>query len=911
MELAGRRSERKTLERALERAIAGHRTVVLVRGEPGIGKTALVADFRAAAIRTGVSAIDSAVTEVESGIGWSGLATLLRSVDSELTDRAAGIRPQGLHVSILDAIAGRATGDGVDPLYVASGLSDVLRSLADSGPLVIVLDDLHWFDHATAGALSFALRLLAQLPILVVATARPGELPIDLGRVVDADDLIVIEPTGLSLGATRELLARRFAVQLGHIDLVRLHELSGGNPLHVTETGRLVQAGVPVVDAMLPASLCALIDVNLARLDATDLEVLAACALMPKARTGLLYQLFAADAVDAALITAERHDLVHVDAGDGDAIVFRHPLLRSGLAEHLPLVARRRLHRKCADLDVPIEVRAFHLGASIIGIDEAAADVLDAAVVSTRRSGLLDEALSHAERALALTDPADQAAQRRRITQTADLSLAAGESARALELIGPLIAALGAEGGEPADAPALLSIAARAHSAEYGASASLPWLERAAALLPEGSPERARQLGRVVSGMLYVHVDEARARCLDFVAAAATAGDRPLEQIAHAMLRVSQALGGLPLTPSSEPAEAAFDFDLLEDWLQVAVWTDDHPRADELLIEAWHRIVERRSVVSEHNILMQEFDLLRRRGRLDESAALAERAWALADATDGGSGRSSELAVIAALRGDTDTAHRHVRMLTSMPPDPSPVTAGQVAFATGMVAAMDGDYRLAIDRLSSAVAHLDGGGIRDLGALAARPELLDALVQAGELDEADRVASEIVELATRSGRPRGAAEALRARALVAAGRRRLDEAAELAGSAVQAFAEIGLPVERARMLVLAGSIARRDRRRSEARELLDEAQRELVRCGALGLLPRVRAEMERLGDRSGTDGLTNTERKIADLVADGLTNVEVAAQLYVSARTVESHLTKIYRKLGVRSRSEMAARRRA
>lgn len=879
--------------------------MALIRGEPGIGKTALVADFRTAATGRGANVIGASVTEVESGIGWSGLATLLRSLDPEPPVRSAG-----LHVDILDAITGRATGESVDPLFVASALSDVLRSLAESRPLVVMLDDLHWFDHATAGALSFTIRLLADHPALFVATARPGELPIDLVRIVDAEDLIVIEPTPLSLGATRELLASRFAVHLGHIDLVRLHALSTGNPLHITETGRLVQAGVPIVDAMLPASLRALIDVNLARLDATDLEVLAACALMPKARPALLYELFPRDVADGALITGERLDLVRVDGRDGDAVVFRHPLLRSGLAEHLPLVARRRLHRRCADLGVPIEVRAFHLGASIVGTDADAADVLDAAAVSTRRSGLLDAALSHAERALTLTDPTDHVATRRRTLQAADLAVAAGEPARALELIDPLIAAFDIAGSEQADAPALLSVAARAHGAAYGASTALPWLERAAALLPEGSHERARQLGRIVSTMLFVDVDVARERCLEFVAAAATAGDRTLEQIAHASLCVAQALGGLPFVPSSEPASAALDTDVVDDWLEVAVWTDEHARADELLAEGWRRISERWSVVNEHNLLMHEVDLRTRQGRLDEAALLAERAWAVADAVDGGSARSSELTVIAALRGDSDTAHRHVRMLKSVPSDFEAVTAGQMEFAVGMVAAVDGDLRLAVDRLSSAVAHHDGCGIRDLGALAARPELLDALIQAGELDEAERVAAEIVELAERAGRSRGFAEALRARAQVAAGQRRLDEAAELARSAVDAFEQIGLPIERARTLVLAGSIARRARRRSEARELLEQAHRELVTCGALGLLPRVRAELERLGDRTAADALTNTERKIADLVAEGMTNAEVAAQLYVSARTVEAHLTQIYRKLGVRSRSELAARRR-
>ena len=172
-----------------------------------------------------------------------------------------------------------------------------------------------------------------------------------------------------------------------------------------------------------------------------------------------------------------------------------------------------------------------------------------------------------------------------RCKQPSSLS-SAGEPERGLELVVPLIAAVDLEGDEPADAPDLLIVAGRAHSAVYGASTALPWLERAAALLPEGSPERARLLGRIVSAMLYVDVDQARARCLEFVSAAALGGDPILEQIAHATHRVTQALGGLPVSPSSEPADSAVDFDVLNDWLEVAVWTDDHVRADDLLVEA-------------------------------------------------------------------------------------------------------------------------------------------------------------------------------------------------------------------------------------------------------------------------------------------------------------------------------------
>jgi ATP/maltotriose-dependent transcriptional regulator MalT len=905
MKLVGRRSERNALERAFDRAASGRRTVVLVRGVPGIGKTTLLADVRSLGVRRNAVVIGSSVTEVESGIGWSGLVTLMRGLDPEQRKIAAGAQ-----LDLLDNIAGPSVDDTVDPLSVATALSDVLRSLARSRTLVVVLDDLHWFDQATAAALTFALRLLADLPILVVASARPVPLPLDVARVVDADELVVIEPTALSLGAARELLASGFSVQIGHLELVRLHELSQGNPLHLTETGRLIQAGVPVAEAMLPVSLRALIDASLDRLDGVDREVLSACALMPKARLDLLYQLFDVERVDGALVAGERLGLVHVDELDGDVVLFRHPLLRSRLGERLPLVERRRLHRRCAGLDVPVEVRAMHLGASIVGTDPDAANVMDEAVEATSRIGILGAALGHAERALALTDPTDSVAIRRRTLQAADAADAAGEAERALELLEPLIATIGDDGPQPDDAPTVLIIAARASSATQGAEAALPFLERAVALLPEESPERARQLSNIILCLLYVDVDRARERCLEFVDAAATVGDSSLVQIAHGALCVAETLGGLPIVPSCEPPHAAVDLSVLEDWMTVAAWTDDLERADALLTEAFRRLAERASLVREHNVLMQASDLRCRQGRLDEAALYAERAWALTGTLEGASGRSSDLAVISAVRGDGETARRYAAVIESVLADLRGLARGEAIFAIGMVASLEGDHRLAVNHLTVAVDDFDRCGIHDLAARPLRPSLLDALIQVGDVDGAERVAAEIVELAERSGRPRGAAEALLARAHVAAGRGRLDEAAELARAAIDAFERIGLPVERARTLVLAANIARRSRKRAAARALLDEAEGELVRCGAFGWLPRVHAEAERLGDRAAVDTLTKTERRIADLVAEGLTNAEVAAQLYLSARTVESHLTQIYRKVGVRNRSELAARRR-
>jgi DNA-binding CsgD family transcriptional regulator len=200
-------------------------------------------------------------------------------------------------------------------------------------------------------------------------------------------------------------------------------------------------------------------------------------------------------------------------------------------------------------------------------------------------------------------------------------------------------------------------------------------------------------------------------------------------------------------------------------------------------------------------------------------------------------------------------------------------------------------------------------GFRGLGALPYHANLVEALAAIDAIDEAAEVVTAIADTAMRSGRPRGAAELARAEALLFAGRGDLAAAADAADRSLVAHRRLALPIERGRVLLIAGVIARRAKRRGPARHLLEDAEHVFAAHGATALQRRATAELGRLGGNRGGQ-LSPTEERIADLVVAGRTNDEIAAELFVSRRTVESNLTHVYRKLGVRSRTELAARLR-
>lgn len=904
VDLVGRGGELNALRHALDRAAAGRRSVVAIRGEAGIGKTSLLSELRAEATRRGYTTLTTAVTDIETSIGWSGLATLLWGSEPTIGEL---IPPQR---DALLATIGHGATSQVEPLTVAAALAELLRRQAATGPLVVIIDDVHWLDPATASALSFAIRLHADVAILFVLAARRARIPLDLARLVDPatpDDLVVVDPARLSVGAIHELLRQRFGLQLGRVDLVRLHELTGGNPLHVVETGRLLADGVPLTDALMPASLAGVVDMQLDGIDDAHLPILQAAALMPTIDVAQLVQLYPDADVEAALARAESLDVVRVF---GTTLTFRHPLVRAGLARRTNTFERRSLHRRLASLSEEIEVIAFHLAEATDGYDEATAEMLEAAAHAAVARGLPVQAAHHARRAYEVTEPTDVIQRNRRRLLAATTATDGGDPRGALELLLPMV------DGHAHEEPDMLRMVALATTAASSVTAGLPWIQRWIDATAPDSDSHVRALMMMSRTMQFHDVSAAGVAAERALTAAAAIGDEALSADARAARDLADHLAGRRididrLVRIPEPRSSP-DLNTARSMTgAMLIWCDRLDDAALLLSQELATHEERGSVIGTLDTTSHLIDVSIRSGDLERATTLSNRALALAQAAGLDKRvtlRSGELTLLGAMRGDP---YRSIVDVVEQVADPwSRAETAKLHATLGHAALIGGDNVVAVRRLRSAHACAGAMGLVDMGVVPYCGNLVEALVAVGEVDEAAAVATSMASTAANAQRGRGDAEARRAHAMVLAAIGDLAEADVAATDAVSAFEKLPLPIEQGRTLLLSGNIARRRKQRARAGDLLRAADALFVATGALAYSRRVHAELDRLGAPT-TNELTATEAQIAELVAAGRRNDEIAAELFVTRRTVESNLTRIYRKLGVRSRTELAARLRA
>lgn len=881
--------------------------VLLVEGPAGIGKTAFLAALAQRARARGAAVLTVALTSSETSFAWAGVASLCR-------DALAAHRPL-LPPAQLQALAnalGEADGP-VDPTSVASATATLLAEhLRLHGEVVLVLDDLHWLDVASAGALAFAIRANAGTPLRIVAATRPGPRPLDVLRTVDRERAHRVELPGLDVQAVKDVLADRFGLVHHGPELLRLHGATEGNPLYALEIGRMVAAGSSLDDALVPPSLDALIDEHLAGVAMGVLEAVQAAALLATPTTSVIARLF--DDSDDRLLAAEEAGLVLVR---GDRIGFAHPLLRAGVVKRLAGMRRRQLTRRLADVVEDADERARLLGESTVGPDEAVAELLVAAGERALVRGAPQVAVERLERALAIGEAGEavQAVRHLRtglaLSRAAEFERSCVHARQALE--GPLA---------PADeAVALTTLAISLNR--------LNRIDEACDILRAGAERlRGEPLARLgvlnaLAGLLQAaDLREGGEVAASLLAEARAVGDDQMALTGLVISSCMAVLRGLPLDVDDLVATvAATDADPGNPVPSRPVpfylagllgWVDRHHEAIEVESAELARSEAHGHVPGTTNALSSLADSNRRIGRWDEALASLRR-WVelirLSGLDIAEDGESSELAWLLAARGEHDEALT-IAAAAVEGTKSTPMWHVQAVARVGFVHLVHGDLASALDRLEAARDLADEAGFEDLGALQFRDDLVEALVLAGRMDEAVRDTQRIEQLAARAGRVRGRLVAARARALVAAACGNLDEAEVAVVRGIEAAAQIGDPFEEARLLLLGGVVARRAGRRTQSRDRLDHARRLFDGLGARPFVAKVDAELARLGDRTGRrDQLTHTERQVAELVAAGRTNAEAAAELFITPRTVEAHLTRIYRKLGVRSRAELIAKR--
>jgi DNA-binding CsgD family transcriptional regulator len=817
-----------------------------------------------------------------------------------------------------------------DTRVLALALLSTVRALAEERPVLIALDDAQWLDASSAEVLTFMLRRLDAEPVAVLATVRgrPVKVPLALDRTFTAFRRLPIVP--LSVGVIHRLLWGRFGIAVPRPVIMRVHGISGGNPFFALELGRaLVDGSIrsAEVDVELPESLRAVVAHRLGALPARVRETLAVVAALAAPSVAVLEALGGTGVDDIEF--AHRRGVVEFD---GDRIRFAHPLLAPACYEAMPLHRRRLLHQRLADLDVDLEERARHLAIAATGPDEDVAAVLDAAAAHAHARGAAQAAADLSERAIALTPPeALESVNRRRIA-AAEHARYAGDTKRAAVLLEEAVAA-SQPGRVRAEA---LSGLAGPRGMTEGFPAALDLLRRALAE-PDLEPSQkvnilcelvwlAQQGGDNRAGTRYAEAGLALAEQLADPATLALALAATAQiTFAHTgairrdlldrALDLERTLDGHGYTAAGWWTwHAGLPMRLSPSRVTLALLLGRSDRHDESRA-LWRSLIAEATQPADPDVvrcLFHRAQMEMTAGAWDTAAQLCDEAIQLTRQTGLEMFEPlclSILAEIDAHRGATDTARRSIPELLRICETARFRWAAfrlRIALAVLELSHDDGaaSWQQATPLLLLDVDELDVYHARLAGSAG-----IEALLAIGDLPRAERLLAQIDRRAA-DGDTALRPLVHRCRGLLHASNGDWQpaitslEAATVTPEPPQAVN----PFELARSLLALGTVQRRAQHKRAARESLQRAAEIFERLGARVWTEKARSELRHIGGRTASDAqLSETELRIAELVVAGRTNSEVAAKLNLSPNTVAWNLSKIYRKLGVRSRTELAA----
>jgi DNA-binding CsgD family transcriptional regulator len=894
----------RELSLILDRAAGDSQAVLLLEGEAGIGKTTL---WRAAleALSEGRHALVARPAPLEASLSFAVLADLLKDCNRD------GLPPPQRHALEVALLLGDPQGAPPESRAVGAATLTLLAALLEQQPVLLAIDDVQWVDAESASALSFALRRLDEVPLTLAFTRRSGSAdgPLDLDRVFAGRRVERLRLHGLSLGALHRVLHERTGIVFPRPMLRRLHDTSAGNPLHALELARAVERRGATDDSLpLPATLTELVDERLAKLPPRQRSLLAAVAALhdPTERA------VQAAGLSEELPEAERSGLIE---RDGHRLHPGHPLYAAAALDRLSPAERRQLHRELARIEFAGEAHALHVALATDGADEDVAGELERAAGAARDRGALETAARLFAHAARVTPRADRDGWARRLLAAAYAHGDGGDVPRARALAQQLVDEL-PPGARRAESLSLLGWIGTDDSDLNEAA----HLSRRALLEVEDRPD-LEALFRYRLGEIEL-IRGNSAECAVQVRRAAElaeeAGDRTLEALALSYVGWVDTFAGAGVTHASRRAvelERSVPGFLGGDSPsmklgQLLTYTDQPDEANDVL----ERVLEQATAAgyeeTQARVLFHLAVLECRRGNWPRSAALGHEATALFHQTaneQAWNSSRSVTALVAALRGSIDEARAVAKDgLARARAMNDAIFTTHFEGIVGLCALSLGEHRAAADALAPATQRLVEMGTRELSVYPVVQYDVDARIATGDLDGAARLVALLERYATESGRTWHRVIGTRGAALLASAGGDLTGALELAEHALELQADLPQPFERARTLLAAGTIARRARKRGRAHEALSAASELFERLGARVWAATAQGERDRVGLRKSPATLTTTERRIATMAAQGLTNREIAAAAFVSPKTVEANLAKIYRKLGLRSRVELA-----
>lgn len=907
-QVVGRERELAVAEEFLDRASERFEALVF-EGEAGIGKTTVWREVIRRAQQRGFRVLSCRPAQAETKLSLSAVADLAEGVPEDVL---AGLpEPERLAIDVALLRVGTSR-KHLEPRQVATAFRSLLGALSRQGPTLLAIDDVQWLDGASASALEFALRRLEGTAMGCLFARRVAEpvAPV-IGQLTTTATASTVTVGPLSIAALHHVLKDRSAYPLTRPVLARIHRTSAGNPLYALEIARALpmraDSAISAVTAV-PADLRQLVMRRVRRLPEDTREALLACAALSEPTTSLVDE--------SALAPAEDEEIVSVD--DKGRIAFRHPLYASAVYGSASRLRRHAVHARLADVVDDAEERSRHLALSAVAPDEEIACALERGAALSRARGAWESAAELLEHAVRLTPLARPDAAHRRRIDAAEHHSHAGDRPRARTLLEKTLA----EGlSRPLRADALRLLGEIAHNDQNQVEALR---------LFEASLECAEDPRTVVASELGATL--VQASMWDFPSAtehvyrgfrhAEATGDTGLIAESMAMCVMLDFLCGKgadwgKLRRALEWEDPDTVVALQRRPSQIAalllLYVGRHADARERIAELCARTMQRGDESDLAFVLLWFSWLETRSGDFTAAARLAEEGTAIANLTGSESTQAwllTQRALVCAHRGEADQTREMCAeaevLAQRFGNGLAPIW---IAASRALLALSVGDARAAWQACAPLVPALEQHGIDEPVPLFFLPDALEALIAMGELDRAAALLDVLMRRAGELDREWALATGGRCRGLLLAARGDIEGAATAMEAALVQHDRIEMPFERARTLLAGGVVQRRARHRARAKVMLDEALGEFERLGAALFARRARDELGRAGSRrSGSDQLTVGEMRVAELAATGRTNREIAAALFVSAKTVEANLARVYRKLGIRSRAELGAR---
>jgi ATP/maltotriose-dependent transcriptional regulator MalT len=912
----GRRAELTEIERFLDTVDGAVSRIMLLSGQAGIGKTTLWSAGIEAATERGYRVVSARPTQVETGLAFAALGDLLGPfLEIPIPDLPEPQR-EALDAALLRVSAAAPP----QPLGVSLAVLHVLRTVAAAGPILVAIDDVPWMDEASARVLDFSIRRLDREPVqfLVARRAAATDEPLPPWlETLPAGRLVRLDVGPLSMDETDALLRARLGLNLSRAVLARLHAISGGTPFYALELGRALQrrgAWSTPETLEVPRSLDGLIDARLAALDPAADETALYAAALAQPTVHVLVAATGPKRTRAGLEAAQAAGVLEVV---DDAVRFAHPLLAAATYDRAATDRRRKVHERLAEVVTEPEERARHLARTALGPDESIARALEDGAAAAVRRGAPEVAAELAEESARLTplDAADE--RRRRLMSAAEHLAVSGEIGRADELLAGISAGL-PDGTLRADV-----LTRRAHLALILADLDVAetYLREA---IPMTSDDRRLQvtIHNGLAGIGYLSWRgwrRARLHMFEALAQAHELGDPRLElQMLGHTATWTQTLGR-PWRRLLERADALgvpiADVPIIEHpdlqfarILAAEGDVDEARRRMEGLIECARSIGDWTSLP---RLLVNLASVEVRAGSWDRAERIAAEAHAGLLQTGEGAFYQDLLVTRLQLyvsRGDEDAARAlwaETEPATSV--TPYPVFRTEMSLSIARLDLALGDTARAHERLARIMAEPGRARLYPIGWEMIVADQVEALLGLGRKDEARRLLDPVERRARQRAIPAAIGEVARVRALVLAADRDDAAAVTAAEEAVRILAGLQGPFRTARAWFTLGEVLRRSRQKGASRQAFETALEMFTRLGARIWVDRTQTELGRVATRRPAGAaLTETERRVAELAAAGHTNREIADTLFMSVHTVEAHLTRVFRALGVHTRTELA-----